>query len=1378
MTEDQLFHHHSIFAIITLLALLLLPLLFGPYQVSAQSTSNSELVQASIDTTGTPSIASKTFVLNYTGALYGYYRIEEPDPSAGKLEPPDTFLHHNWKTPPLLLGMGDNFGPEFGASIQEDHLKLPVNGNLDKFTESPECYLLPTQPPPGHKAVPPEIYYKDDDRLPKMAECDNVGRFLMWAGYRAIVPGKEDFLYSARWLRRMALLFRGASDPGEYNRAFPDDGGKTNPFIQRGKIASPDHRIHMLAANLRVKFTVEGFDLRPDGAKEKDKITKALSEMCPLLFSWDPLGSSLEMCLPAAVKGDTVTNDTDWLKRLDSTVDSIRDCTGTGDDCIPVAQAMKRQEQSDVSFRKQLLVNQTKILLSTLDPASWANYCPQEAAPVLQVLATSAAADVSSLADKLKYAKSDTKLNGIPLFFSLHPGDKEAFSELSELPEISKSQPCQSLLKDLTTVANDLHRSFRLWGEKRAISPTDTAPPDDQSVLFSLEARRASIHLLLRKIADKQRDVGYTIADHDRMRTLVVGVMGQKTMGAVSPANLQLCTQWRELNAQPGTTNLSTCHDIEGLKWPNFDSKYGNGRLVGTVQAGDPVLAVTTVVRAAWESSGPFDEVVVMAQMPFTEAEELAVRVRSGLNKTEGEGRTRNMPHVDLIVSEAQPGHTTPSQELRYDWRSTIPAVAPKPAWYITHNEKTLIWPVSTVKIRQRVSRAIDQILTNDLPVDTTKPQNETTQAQDERARTTDPLTTMSKLLYELLTDDTFDKRHRSLDLSSLKTLWEACHGDPCRNSVLQQFLLQQIHRHSDADVILLEQRDFYFGRLLRGYEKNKMCDSLPDVSPTLSPDVPNYPKEYCRVRIALDRVLWKGDVSERVMVDGKTLQTMLTTAEDDSDEEQSLLARDTVGEWLLTFGVVSEPPQNLSAASMGPNAFSVPGVSFCKSRGADPGTPQYCVNGQKITDDGAYWVSTSDHLAQDSQLYRVLKSLDTNYHEPLDAFITGEIADELDGQVGKKIRPKGDNTMGAVEERHQSRPILQLDYAKVVVGFMLRKPSLSDGLLATDFSGVTDSRATTPHAGEVDLEAVTRATRGLPFSPRLKIGVQSDLEYDRAFTGNLTGSPETVTYALNSFTTGGFLQYRLLGSSTLPHLLLVAAPYQYQTQITGNYLTFKFTTGTGQITIPTKRWEGFSQRFGLRYEFGGGKWMIPDSGSYAEGGPEYSDINNVLSGLSVNGTDCPVLASAFKACLAANNLSITSGTILNPLSETLHTGGAYWDVHLQKALDKHKYSSLTIETKGDYFMLPGVTLPTQSRYAFTTTGAVNFAVIGNLAFSPTYTTFFYKNQGLDNHSLVTNSFSVTAKWYFARDASVPFWRQWWFRGPASFDQTKSAKMK
>ena len=59
-----------------------------------------------------------------------------------------------------------------------------------------------------------------------------------------------------------------------------------------------------------------------------------------------------------------------------------------------------------------------------------------------------------------------------------------------------------------------------------------------------------------------------------------------------------------------------------------------------------------------------------------------------------------------------------------------------------------------------------------------------------------------------------------------------------------------------------------------------------------------------------------------------------------------------------------------------------------------------------------------------------------------------------------------------------------------------------------------------------------------------------------------------------------------------------------------------------------------------------------------------------------------------------------------------------------------------------------------------------------------TLTTFFYRNQGTpsESHSLLINTFSVTAKWYFGRDAAVPFWHQLRFRGPASLDQTKSAR--
>jgi hypothetical protein len=257
----------------------------------------------------------------------------------------------------------------------------------------------------------------------------------------------------------------------------------------------------------------------------------------------------------------------------------------------------------------------------------------------------------------------------------------------------------------------------------------------------------------------------------------------------------------------------------------------------------------------------------------------------------------------------------------------------------------------------------------------------------------------------------------------------------------------------------------------------------------------------------------------------------------------------------------------------------------------------------------------------------------------------------------------------------------------------------------------------------------------------------------------------------------------RIIGDRPSKRLSLVIAPYQYQQQITGNYLNFKFTippgqttAPAGQLTVPTPKWDGFVQRLGMRYEFGG-----LFTGSYVETGPEFSEIHNVLSALTFPAGECKVSDGPFTTCFSSNNLVITPTTLLTPVTQGVRSGGWYWDVHIERALDKDKHSSLTLETKGDDYAWPGTTLSTQTQHAFTTTMAINFTVIGNLAFSPTYTTFFYRNQAAPNnpsHSLITNGFSVTAKWYFWRDAAVPFWQQMWFRGPASLDQTKSAKMK
>ena len=130
--------------------------------------------------------------------------------------------------------MGDNFGPEFRASIQ------PVSD-----ASYPACNM-PLSPEARGKPVSqvyPRYLYKNEDRVPVRPECDNVVRFLMNAGYRAVVPGRDDFLYTSAWLQGIAVGLRVASN-------------ETDKAAQAA-IHNHDHMLEMLAANLRVTWARE-----------------------------------------------------------------------------------------------------------------------------------------------------------------------------------------------------------------------------------------------------------------------------------------------------------------------------------------------------------------------------------------------------------------------------------------------------------------------------------------------------------------------------------------------------------------------------------------------------------------------------------------------------------------------------------------------------------------------------------------------------------------------------------------------------------------------------------------------------------------------------------------------------------------------------------------------------------------------------------------------------------------------------------------------------------------------------------------------------------------------------------------------------------------
>ena len=206
-----------------------------------------------VSTAGWGQSASTPLTMDYTGALFGFFQINDPDP-ASYPPPVARFLDRRKTTAGrLLVGMGDNFGPEFRASIQ------PVTDAGD-----PGCNMPLSRAAQGNPAnqVYPRYLYKNDDRVPARADCDNVVRFLMNAGYRAVVPGRDDFLYTSAWLRGIAVGLQVAST---------DSGKPAQPAIH-----NHDQKLEMLAANLRVTW-----------ARDRDA-PEIPRGACGLLFEPDP----------------------------------------------------------------------------------------------------------------------------------------------------------------------------------------------------------------------------------------------------------------------------------------------------------------------------------------------------------------------------------------------------------------------------------------------------------------------------------------------------------------------------------------------------------------------------------------------------------------------------------------------------------------------------------------------------------------------------------------------------------------------------------------------------------------------------------------------------------------------------------------------------------------------------------------------------------------------------------------------------------------------------------------------------------------------------------------------------------------------------------
>jgi hypothetical protein len=1352
------------------------------------------------------------FEVEYTGALFGYYQINAayggPD-----LTPVTEFLHRrSLQRKTLLVGMGDNFAPEFRASIQmekpvkDSDCDVPFAGRGLKLRDDQKY---------------PQVLYKNDDRFPKksLVHCDNVAAFLMDAGYRAVVPGREDFLYTATWLRAIALGFRWASEPP----------------VATGGIKNSEHRLSLLAANLRIvkaKPTVSARMASTVAAGPGSLPPQRLEvkgDECPLLFSYKRGNGSTPPVTKCTNDANTQTTTAmDWLDRLDLSLDQnsgvddrINEETGLGH------QQDAIHEPTGDELRRTLMENQSLEMLSMVDGVDDQRFSDDSAKfSAIRTALEALSKDDAYFLDERRVL-NERRGPGLTLGQVTHGASgKRTMSGGDALASLRKN------LSDLKVVAvsdGDSRSDFRDFGYALVAKFSDLG---QAKLLLDPPIRRKGRRMLLRAIASEQRNVGYTISqpradgtgEPEGPATLIVGIVGQETMRAVSPTNLIL----------GGKGSI-----------PEED-----GGLAGQVSTQDPLRTLKAVVRGAMQlaldakegSTGDhFDRIVVMAQMPREESEVLGAQWRDSLKTSRRvAGDDRSIVDVSvipvLLLSEAQADRSSPDLTMKFAAGAMLPVLTPHPPY---EAELGLWNPESMARMhfgsRKKAAETFEAILTNDapmLPAETTAHGSTLYFLLDEMTR----LRNENKLL--TAKPDSCDGMLNEMKLTG-SAAEKRCMRD--LNAMLLNAMRPGDRHWPGGDNAILEQRDVFYGNLPKDYTGYDVCHQDDKAA---APYV-----DRCKLRVALDRVLWKGDYEERVMVTGSDLATMLSISQQQGLTESSLEPTDVSGQSLATFGFVQPSSPNLSKPGSGSERFPIAQDSVCGTEAkSSTEVSKYCINGQPIRADGSYWIVTSDHLANDKLLYKVLAaSIEDGYHETSVEYVTGAIADHLlvspkatavvaSSKATPVVTLKTQEEAKKAEWKQQLRPLFHLDIGKLVAGFSGREPE-NGNVYAENFQGAADSRASAASQQELDLESLSRYSLDLPVDRNnwlfkdeqlaASIGVQTDIEYDRTATGNLTNKPETVIYAQNSLTTGPFVQVRmpqwkgLRGTSPLhsgrsvPRTLLVLSPVQYQTQLASGVLVFPFSasppattppTVASQFTVRLPKSTSLFEKVGLRKEIKGDRWFEAGPGSYAEGGYENGTQRDVLASvtLSSDGITAPPCsansATTISACFAgyANTKSPTyikgfqiddTTKLLALTTATQHTQGVYWDVHMVRSLFKSKSGdanagskagiNLMLDSKADLFSPRDSThaLNTQTQYAIPLSASLNFPVLRNFSLSPTYTGFFYSSQ-VTGQSIRMRGLLITAKWYFARDATVPLVRDLYFRGPASADQTSSAKLK
>lgn len=904
-------------------------------------------------------------------------------------------------------------------------------------------------------------------------------------------------------------------------------------------------------------------------------------------------------------------------------------------------------------------------------------------------------------------------------------------------------------------------------------------------------------------------DISYTYSSLGGSHTLIVGVVAQNLLDAVSHENRTFCA------ATAGS-------------YPNYTSvravpcEMGGGPAKGDIEVqatiSDPLRAVIeTITRANAAAPARFDTYIVMAQMTRGEAEELAAKLQARRDVDP------DFPVISLVLSSAFAEQSSGTYDLSAENDTQtipdlglVPVLTPHPAYdsrNLSHQSQPMVDPLSMATLTIAPGSYRMKSVSKNLPLKDLIAKDTTLgllldQIHPAQARIPRDVPSPEDMMTSCRADDL---------ISNAATPGGEERIDRCNVQAMQYILaaMRNIKPWTN-DAVFLERRDFFFGTLPDGYTDYDMC---------LADD------RRCQLQVALDRVLWKGDYIERVLVTGADISAMITASDSLSSQTRQLQQPTTTGSWLQTFGIVKTgeaPPNRSPIAGQSSTKFAIPTDPNCfalPDQAGGAAKPTYCILSNSIEEtpqkDGGFWIATSDHLASDTTTYPALSRLPSAYHvifrdaQGGNKFLTEAIADSLFVGTGSAAgsQPRVDIVHGP-EISLQQQAHFQLDSAKIFFGFVDSSAVGGDSYVANNFQGVSDSRASAVSQYELDAEAQLRGLwewglfrRNTVNALRMGAGFQTDVEYDRSAQGNLNGAADNASYGANNWAIGPFFQFAHpfnainYGFMKASRWAFVVSP-QFQRQVRGTDLFFAYSSisppvGNDELTVPIDYSYGWNVKEGFRFTAAAASHRLQlQPGSYLETGFEEGEQHHVLSSIqlhNVSGANLFCAANSVEPISSCVSLASKGSNPVFPLSSTSTVSalnysdqpahGLYWDISFKWKLipGKNNFHEMDFvaASKGDAFVRRSArdVLSTQTLYDIPLNLGVTFQVLPNLSFAPSGNFFFYNNQ-IAERQLLIRGFNITMRWYFDRDAHVPLLRQLLLLGPASQDQTRVTKMK